>query len=291
MSVKPTSPELDQGFLKDHFQLPPLPEVVATLLQRIQSGDATAGEIAELLTADVGLVAQVLKIVNSAYYSLPRAITEAKHAVAYLGLGEIERVAMTATVMKELAPEDPQLLRDFWFHSFYSSLISKRIQARYARGLDADELHTAVLLHDVGKLIYMRFFPEQYAELRAKCRSEGILLVDAERALDYPSHQTLGELLCERWNLPATVRRACLQHELDDLTGVESGAPHAEELRLVAASNLLANLAAEDLSVETKQRIREATTATLGCGDQDFLLLMGELYELKSEAEGFLRQL
>ncbi len=261
------------------------------LLQRIHSGNATASEIADLLSADVGLVAQILKIVNSAYYGLPRPITEAKHAVAYLGLAEIEQVALAATVMNELSSGDREQHRIFWAHSFYSALISKRLQRRYAPTVDAEELHTAVLLHDIGKLVYAKFFPEHYAKLLEHCRTNGLLMVEAERALDYPSHQTLGELLCEQWNLPDLIRRACLNHELDDLKSLDMDQPRAEQTRLVCMANLLSNLATGDLSPETKQEIMEVTTASIDCSEQDFLMLMGEIYELKSEVESFLRQL
>ncbi len=285
-------PEIgEQGLLKEHFQLPPLPELVTKVLQRIRSGDATAQEIADILSADVGLVAQILKIVNSAYYGLPRQITEAKHAVAYLGLAEIERAALTATVMKDLAPREQEQHRIFWYHSFYTALAAKQMQRRYAPAVDVEELHTAVLLHDIGKLVYLKFFPEHYSELLRHCRANGQLLVEAERALDYPSHQTLGDLLCEHWNLPDTVRQACLHHELDDLRKLDMDEPGAEQTRLVCLANLLSNLATGELSPETKHEIRAVTTESVGGSDQDFLLLMGEIYELKSEVESFLLQL
>ena len=290
-TVLPPPRVSEQPLPQEHFQLPPLPQLLTSVLQRIHSGNATAPEIADLLSADAGLVAQILKIVNSAYYGLPRAITQPRHAVAYLGLAEIERVALTATVMNELSPRDEEQHRIFWYHSFYSALASKLMQRRYAPTVDVEELHTAVLLHDIGKLVYAKFFPDHYAELIRHCQANGQLLVDAERALDYPSHQTLGEMLCDQWNLPGPVRRACLQHELDDLRDLDMDQPGADQIRLVCLANLLTNLATGDLSPETKQSIMEVTSESVGCSEQDFLLLMGEIYELKSEVESFLRQL
>jgi HD-like signal output (HDOD) protein len=284
-------PQLDEGFLSDHFNLPPLPAVVSNLLEKIHCGQANAHEVAEILSADPGLVAQILKIVNSAYYSLPHRITEAKHAVAYLGLAEIERLAVAATVMKELAPANSEQFERFWFHSFYATLISKRLACEFASRIDAGELHTAVLLHDIGKLVYMKFFPDHYQELSAHCQSNGVLLIDAERALNYPSHQEFGLVLCDRWNLPETVKRACRRHEMEELERLDETHPYCEEIRLICLANLLSNLARETLGPEQKNSIRKATTRALGCTDQDFLLLMGEIYELKSEVESFLRQL
>ena len=46
-------------------------------------------------------------------------------------------------------------------------------------------------LREVGKLVYIKFLPEQYKRSTDYCREHGTLLVDAERALDLPSHQLL----------------------------------------------------------------------------------------------------
>lgn len=288
-ALAPTQP--DGCFLAEHFQLPPLPAVVGGVLERIHSGNANAHEVAGLLSSDAALVAQVLKIVNSAYYGLPRQITEVKHAVAYLGLAEVERVALTATVMKELAPQDKEEFERFWFHSFHAALISKRLQPRLAQGADAEELHTAVLLHDIGKLVYLKFFPARYRELVRHCQLTGVLLVDAERELGCPSHQWLGSMLCDRWNLPQTIKLACERHEMAELEALEKSAEDWEEGRLVCLSNLLANLATANLSFGHKTALRQLTLGALGCDERDFLLLMAEIYELRAEAEGFLRQL
>ena len=74
-----------KSFLEEHFELPVLPAVVQKLMEQLSGQRVDAGKIADLLAADVGLVAQIMKIVNSAYFGLPHPIRDVKHAVAYLG--------------------------------------------------------------------------------------------------------------------------------------------------------------------------------------------------------------
>jgi putative nucleotidyltransferase with HDIG domain len=286
----PQEPRANRVF-HEPFDLPPLPAVARRVLESIHSGRATATEIADLLGADPALVVQILKIVNSAYYGLPRRIAEVRHAVAYLGLAEIERLALAATVMKEFATDDVEELQRFWFHSFYSALICKRLARQYAKNLDAEELHTAALLHDVGKLVQLKFYPETYARMMRYCRARGRLLVEAERRFECPSHVMLGATLCERWNLPECVARACARHEPEQLEGLEPSAPRYEETRLICVANLLSNLAGDELAAEVKQQLREAALRALGNTEEEFLLQMGEVYALKTEVEAFLRQL
>lgn len=61
-------------------------------------GDAAA--VADLVSSDPGLVAELLKVVNSAYYGLQRANNQVSHAVAYLGLDQIQRIVLSVSVTK-----------------------------------------------------------------------------------------------------------------------------------------------------------------------------------------------
>ena len=236
-------------------------------------------------------MAQILKIVNSAYFGLPRRINGAKHAVAYLGLAEIRRLVLTAAVMKEFRPENPELFMRFWRHSFYTALAIKLLAKEHFRGVDAAELHTAALLHDIGKLVYMKFFPDDYQRLVDYGDSQGTPMVEAEKHLDLPSHQALGAMLCTHWNLPQLVKLACQYHELQDLEALSESGEFRDEIRVLCLANLLSGLETENLSPDTKNAIRTQATIALGCDEQGFLLLMGEIYDLRLEVDRFLKEI
>ena len=280
-----------EAFTKHHFVLPAMPTVVQQLLDALNSGKSNAGEIADLLSVDAGLVAQIMKIVNSAYFGLPTPIREIKHAVAYLGLGEIKRIALTVAVMDRLAPTDSKEFKQFWCHSFHAALTAKLISKKFDFNVDPEELYVAALLHDVGKLVYMKFFPEQYEKLMLHCRANSSMMIDAEDALNLPSHTLYGAILCERWLFSELVKQACLCHELSDLKTFNSGEVGDDNLLVVCISNLVSNLALHDLANNPRQEICAEVRRALDCDESEFLLLMGELYELKSETQKFLSDL
>ena len=60
---------------------------------------------------------------------------------------------------------------------------------------------------------------------------------------------------------------------------------------MICVANLLSNLSLEELTERQRQAIRDETSQALGCSEPEFLLVMGELYELKSEVQTFLRTL
>lgn len=290
MSLSPIHIDPDR-FLKEHFSLPPLPELVTTIVDMVNSGTAGASDVADLVSTDPALTAQILKVVNSAYYGLPRRIADVKHAVAYLGLAEVQRIVLALSVMKALAPESREDFDRFWFHSFYTALTAKQVARAFERSLDTGDLYAAALLHDIGKLVYLKFFPDHFRELDRWARQNRRLMLDAERHYELPSHTTLGALLCEHWRLPDPVKDACVKHEPDYLRQADDPSALPPFHKVLCVSNLLVNLGTAPLDDELKDSIHRLTQQATGCSESEFLVLMGEVYELEGEVKRFLEQL
>ena len=79
--------EIDpKTFLRQHCTLPALPEVITQVQEMIHKDNVDIEKVIELISGDPALVAQVLKVVNSSYYGLPREIAEVRFAIAFLGI-------------------------------------------------------------------------------------------------------------------------------------------------------------------------------------------------------------
>ena len=89
-------------FLREHCSLPALPEAVIRIQEMIQDEGADSTLVAEIISGDPALVTQVLAVVNSAYYSLPKTTSNVRYAVAYLGLGEIQRIVISVGVVNAM---------------------------------------------------------------------------------------------------------------------------------------------------------------------------------------------
>ena len=282
----PTSAPESPDLLKQHFTLPPLPEIVARLMEMMAGDAGDAGEVADLVTSDPGLVAELLKLVNSAYYGLPRAINQVRHAVAYLGLAQIQRIVLSASVMKTFDTGDAVEQRRFWAHSFYVALTSRVVARHFEPTVDPETLYAPALLHDIGQLVCFKFFPEQYRRIREQVTARQTPFADVEKDLEVPSHGQLGAELAEAWRLPEGVKECCEKHELEDLR---------DELtplqRVVCVSNLMVHLADGNLCEDLAQRVQADLIDVLGCSEQEFLIVMAEVYDLRMEVISFLDQL
>ena len=279
--------EIDpKTFLREHCRLPALPEAVIRIQEMMQDQSADSTLIAELISGDPALVAQVLAVVNSAYYSLPKTTSNVKYAVAYLGLSVIQRVVISVGVVNAMGIEERNELNSYWYHSFFTALITKYLAKKFYSYLDPEELWTASILHDIGKLVYIKFFPEHYKELKRYCKLNGCLFSEAEAHYKLPASSYLGSLLCHHWRLPSKVEEACNYHNLSHISRQGS-----DFQTVIALGNLLATLSEGELNESCKNRIKEVAENILRLSSENFISNMADVYDLKSEAEKFLRSL
>ena len=166
-------------FLRQHCTLPALPEVVGKVQGLIQDSNVNLNKVADIIGGDPGILAQVLKVVNSAYYGLPAEITKVRMAVAFLGLNEVYRIVLSLAVVNNLAIKHKKELDRFWFHSFFSATCAKHLAKKFEPLLSYEELWPAAMLHDIGKLVYLKFYPDHYADLTNYCKQQGCMFSDA----------------------------------------------------------------------------------------------------------------
>jgi len=284
--------EIDpKTFLSHDYSLPALPRTLTKIQEIIREPNTEMSEIVELISSDPSLVAQLLKIVNSSYYGLPTEVSQIQFAVAFLGLNEVYRMALSLTVINTLNVEDAIQLKEFWFHSYYTSLCSKYLAKKYEPQLSFEDLWSASVLHDIGKLVYLKFFPEHYSETRKYIKENGCLLSEAVEHFSLPSDTYFGSLLCNHWRLPEKIKDACEFHRIEDLDRIEADTASGAFKKMVCLGNLVSILSKDELYDEIKRRLAAAIMKALDCSDSEFLSLMGDIYELRLEVDKFMHTL
>jgi len=279
--------EIDpKTFLRDHCSLPALPEAVMRIQGMIQDDATDSAMVAQIISGDPALATHVLTVVNSAYYSLPKTTLNVKYAVAYLGLSVIQRIVISVGVVNAMGIKEKKELNNYWYHSFFTALTTKYLAKKFWSYLDPEELWTASILHDIGKLVYIKFFPEHYKELKRYCEQNGCLFSEAEEHYKLPASSYLGSLLCRHWRLPGKVEDACNYHNLSHISKQGS-----DFQTVIALGNLLATLSAGGLNESCRDRIKEVAENILKLTPDSFISIMADVYDLNLEAEKFLRSL
>ena len=219
--------------------LPALPFVVQKIIALIHRDDTSAKDIADVISLDTALAARVLRLVNSALFSIANAVTTIEHAVALLGFSEVRNLALGLKVVDALPQKNTAGLdrNAFWEHSLACGLCARRMAELKPYGISPDEAFLGGLFHDVGKLVLDDYLGDKWRETQELARSEGISPLTAEEKIFGVPHTTVGEWLAKRWKLPHMYQLAISYHH--DLPG--QGCSQEETLfcEIIRASNSL----------------------------------------------------
>lgn len=134
--------------------IPSLPSLYVEISQEIQKPEGSLAKVAQLVSRDMGLCAKILQLVNSAFFGIPRQVSDPLQAVSLIGLENIRALALSIDVFSQLVPGTAKDLGWLWEHSFQTGAFAKAIAIRQqADTQTADDAFVAGLLHDVGELI------------------------------------------------------------------------------------------------------------------------------------------
>jgi len=199
--------------LRREHQLPALPQVFLELQTAIAAPHTSATDLAAIISQDPSLTAFLLRMVNSAFYSLPVQIDTISRAVTVVGVNQLSTLAVGTSIMSlfEDVPAEVIDVVQFWKHSVCCGLIARRLCRMTRRG-DPERAFVAGLLHDIGQLVLLQAAPERAAAVLAHARSREVLLYEEERTLLGFDHATLGGMLLRKWNFPFILVSAVLEH-------------------------------------------------------------------------------
>jgi putative nucleotidyltransferase with HDIG domain len=179
--------------------------VVSGIIRIINDPRSTVKELKELIEMDPPLTARLLKIANSAFYSLQRKVGEIEQAIILIGFEELKELALNQKVCELFAKggriqeySRPLL----WKHSVAVALLSKMLY-RKEFGLKGDNIYAAGLLHDLGIVIEDQFLHPQFAEILKLVHEGGKNLADVEASVLGFHHAEVGGALLDHWSFPS----------------------------------------------------------------------------------------
>jgi putative nucleotidyltransferase with HDIG domain len=212
------SPELSQKLTHAVDGMPAFPKSVQRILELTRDVNCAAKDLVQVIDKDPVVTVKILRVVNSAYYSLPKQITSINHAVVYLGFNTIKNLALSIAAIGMLPKNNAAGFdgQQYLLHSLTTASIAKQLAIRVD---DADPMDCFIagLLHDFGKVVFAQFMPTEFRLALDISRDTKTSLYMSLRRLIGADHALVGAMLVEKWrfapNLIETIRH---QHP-DDL--------------------------------------------------------------------------
>lgn len=200
-------PSLENKFAR----LADLPSMPALLMEAIQqiNGKQNLTALVDKIGQDPSMAVRILRIVNSPFYGMSREIGSLREAIVLLGLNRIRDMLIGICFSKILPARHKDFdYSRFWHHSMAVAECTR--QLANCAGTSPDLAFTAGLLHDIGGLVIVMLFPDEFSQLIKTSATFGI---EAEQKLLGFDHMTLGGQAAQYWNLPVAIQEAIEQHE------------------------------------------------------------------------------
>ena len=194
--------------------LPSLPTVVTQLINLVGDPATSARDISQLISADQALTAKILKVANSAFYGSPRKIATVQLAIVVLGFETVKNLGLSVAVLKRFHAGKAHPLFDrqqFWEHAIGCGVAARMLVRKRNRKLEG-EAFVAGVLHDIGKLILIEYFPDEFGESLELACDELLTISEAEMKVIGVTHAEIGGWLAEKWNLPESLVQAITYH-------------------------------------------------------------------------------
>lgn len=187
--------------------LPTLPDVVEKIALRISDQEVSASEIGGIIETDQVLSARLLKIVNSSFYGFPGQISSVSQAIVILGFNTVKGLVLSASVFDMMV----EGMTGLWDHSLGCAMTAGCLARRLDQP-DPEEITTAGLLHDIGKVIFRTQLPEDFVKALRLAEAEGITMREAEEKVIGVTHDRIAMWLAEKWKLPVSLREPIAYH-------------------------------------------------------------------------------
>jgi putative nucleotidyltransferase with HDIG domain len=187
--------------------LPSAPTAFQEILACLQNPAASLADAAKIIGRDVAMTANIMKLVNSAFFGSRRPITTADRAVAYLGMDTLGALVLGHSVFQSGAATNiPGFsLERLWQHSLETGAAARAIAfSENLSAAKADEAFLAGVLHDVGKVVFAT---------NAAALSNDTQTVDFAAQME-AHHAEVGAYLLGLWGFPNSIVEAVAFHHV-----------------------------------------------------------------------------
>ncbi len=202
---------------KKESELPTLSGVINRIVSVASDEKTTTKDLTEIISHDLGMSNQLLKLANSVYFAQETNIETVKRAVTVIGFDETIGITLAMGILSSFSDESGLSLdmKALWIHGIGVATVSKELAKRTNPGI-ASKIFIPALLHDMGKVILSVYFKDEYIKVRQFAIEKNKPLYFAENAILKIDHAILSALLMKRWNFPQSIIIPCRFHHIPE---------------------------------------------------------------------------
>jgi HD-like signal output (HDOD) protein len=265
--------------IKDCKSLPVLSPLASHILRMCQNEETEAVDLADIISQDPGMAAQILFMANSGYYGGSRhKVTSIGQAVTLLGFSTIANLALSFCFyrlikdMKDMSTSGIDHVK-FWRRSILASLAGRAI-GQYFASPDKELIFLASLLQDIGILVLHEIAPNDMLRLQGQDQDHAILQQGELEHLGV-DHPQVGAWLAQHWQLPEEFQVAILYSHAPEL--FETPLDFQSPVDTVALSGIVADCWINPDTEAAIAVVRERSQGRLTIQPEDWEPILGHI--------------
>jgi HD-like signal output (HDOD) protein len=199
-------------------KLPALPQSAARVLDLAKNPENGPPELAVPISADPGLMAQILQFANSSFFGFRHKITAVQMALSLICVRTIKNFVLWNAVFAMLPNPKvgPFVLRLVLQDALRRGVFCK-VFASYFQGIDAEEIFVVGLFQDIAVPILAQNRPSEYTQFLTNLENAKMRLSELEHAAFGWSHADAGAFLVQEWGLGDDFAQLVKEHVSDKL--------------------------------------------------------------------------
>jgi putative nucleotidyltransferase with HDIG domain len=203
-----------QRIVRDIEQLKPLPTNVLRVVRALNDSKVSASTIADLISLDQALTANILRLANSAFMGYTAPSASVHQAVVRIGFERVRTLVLGAGASQALRADLPgyeMKSADLWQHALVAAGIARYLAAAVGN-VNMEDAYISGLLHDIGKVVLDQYVRVDYQAMMALMQPAELPLWQVEKQQLGMDHGAVGGLMTERWLFPVTLVEAIRYH-------------------------------------------------------------------------------
>ena len=199
-------------------QVPTLPAIVQKVINLACSDETTVPELGSLISRDQAIANKLLRLANSAYFGFSSKVDSIHRAISLIGFNEVLGLVVGMGVFsafKGKGTKEVLDMRELWIHAIGCATAAREIAKKLLPG-ESELIFLNGLLHDMGKIFFAVYFPNEYGAVLRSAQEAQIPLFKQEKKMMGLSHADIVGLLMTHWRFPDNLIMPCQFHHRSD---------------------------------------------------------------------------
>ncbi len=192
---------LADSVVQEINEIPQFQPHILKLVNLLDSENTTFAHLSEIINRDPALIADLLKLANSAHFGMAHKIENIHDAVKIVGFQGIRNLVLAYSA-KQVLSDKYRLdnVKKIMDHSTEVAFYAQKLMKHFKVKDSHDNIYTGSILHDIGKILIYTLNPTLLVKIKEICSKKQINPFIVENLTNGFNHSYIGARMAEKWN-------------------------------------------------------------------------------------------